>query len=150
MTQVYENYSDQEYQLYEIVGWAMLGLIDTENVNRPNSFAGFLYDLFNDVRGGDLSGEPGWTLERIDLNGDFRLVHPYINESGLDALEELHELGETVAFWMEIQDQDDNVIDVATFWRVIKASFGEFVTKNPGRKKELDLVSSDFPQLLDV
>lgn len=150
MTKVYENYSDQEYQLYEIVGWAMLGLIDTENVDRPNSFAGFLYDLFKDVRGGDLAGEPGWSLERIDLNEGFRLAHPYISQQALDALDELRERGNPVAFWMDIQDQGDNVIDVETFWKVIKDSFGEFVMNNPGMKKELDLISFEFPQLRNV
>lgn len=147
MKKVYENYSDQEYQLYEIVGWAMLGLIDTKNVDRPASFVGFLHDLFLDPRGGDIGGEPGWSLERIDLSEDFRAAYSFVNKRDLDALDELKGSGEKRAFWMEIQGQGENVISESSFWKVVKDAFEEFVQLHPEKKKDADLIGTMFPRL---
>lgn len=148
MIKIYENYSDQEYQLYEIIGWAMLGVIDTKNEDRPSWFGGFLCDLFLDSRGGDLAGEPGWSLERIELEGDFRGAHPYISDESADALEELKQSGENQAFWMDTQEQGENVVSKATFWKVVADSLNEFVRTRPERRKELELITEKFPQLL--
>jgi hypothetical protein len=99
-------------------------------------------------QGGDLAGEPGWTLERLELGENFRATHPFISSAHLDELDELKRSGESQAFWMETQEQGENVVSASTFWMVVADAFSDFVQLRPEKKKEYDLISAIFPQLL--
>lgn len=143
----YEDYSDQEYQLHEILGWALLGLIGTVNVDRPALFGGFLHDLFLDPRGGDLGGEPGWALERIELNEDFEAKYAFFSDECFKSLRALKLNGDDQAFWIDIQGQVETVASSSIFWKVVRDSFEDFVAANPERAKEFTLICEQFPQL---
>jgi hypothetical protein len=91
---IFEKYSDLEYTLYESIVFAMLGLIDTVNTDRSDIFAGFLDDLYFDERGSDVSGEPGWTIERLVLTEQLDGKFLYIQGRDRDDLESLFLSGE--------------------------------------------------------
>ena len=143
------DYTDQEYSLYEIINWAMIGLIDTVNPDRSDTFAGFLDDLYVDDRGSYLSGEPGWTLERITYTENFAGQYPFLES---DMIERLHAIflgGEREAFWMDnsCSEQRLSVLSGSTFWKVAFDSLTEFAENHPERAEELKLTVTKYPQL---
>ena len=73
-----EEYSDEDYILYQVANWAMLGLVDIVNLDYDFKFYSFLDELFNT---NEISGEPGWFIEKIEcdknldfLNVEFTLI----------------------------------------------------------------------------
>ena len=143
------DYTDQERSLYEVIGWAMLGLIDTVNPNRPDTFSGFLDDLYLDGRGSDIAGEPGWTLERIDLKD---LEADRFSPISTDLKKELFTLsrsGEQEAFWLENINANPRtcLLTSESFWKVALDSVEEFVRNNLGNEENLKLAKRKYPKL---
>jgi hypothetical protein len=146
---IFEKYSDLEYTLYESIVFAMLGLIDTVNTDRSDIFAGFLDDLYFDERGSDVSGEPGWTIERLVLTEQLDGKFLYIQGRDRDDLESLFLSGEREVFWVENINsaRKHGVLSTSSFWLVVSKSFEEYVKKHPEKVKELELVKKKYWQI---
>lgn len=147
--QVFDEYTEQENSLYEVVGWAMQGLIDTVNENRPDTFYGFLDDLYLDDRGSDISGEPGWALERIEFKEGLENRYGFISGDMRNALLSLFQNGEREAFWLQNTHANHGIclLSEASFWKVASDAFKEFTINNPGSEDDLKLAMRKYPQL---
>jgi hypothetical protein len=145
----FDEYTDAEYSLHEIVSWAMLGLIDTVNENRPDTFSGFLDDLYFDERGGNISGEPGWSLERIVLDTDREDPDLFIHDDLRGTLNSLLARGEREAFWIDNYSSRlrNYVLDAATFWKIVAGAFAEFVGRHPNVSDLYEAAKKKYPQL---
>ncbi len=146
---IYDEFSDLEYTLYESIAFAMLGSIDTVNPDRSDEFTSFLDDLYLDGRGSDVSGEPGWTIERIPLNAPLGDRFSYIQGRDREDLEAMFLNGEDEAFWIENinSERQRGVLGSSSFWKVTSESFKEFVKNHPARVKELDKARVKYLQL---
>jgi hypothetical protein len=145
----FENYSEQEYSLHEIISWAMLGLIDTINPERPDTFAGFLDDLYSGNGNSHIFGEPGWSLERIQLERNFESKYQFIQPELLVELNALFLDNETEAFLIDNLTSDPRtcVLDSSSFWSVVSEAFAEFVTRHPEKTEEFERAKLKYPQL---
>ena len=126
---------------------ALEGWISRCSPDRPSLFGGFLFDLFFASRGTELSGEPEWSLERIELDENFASRSPYINAKNMKTLAEWRRNGEVQAFWMDTDGKEQSVVSNSVFWKVVADAFDEFVKEWPKRKAELDAIVANFPRL---
>ena len=146
---IYDNYFDHEYTLYETLSWIMLGMVDSVNPLRSNSFAGFLEDLFDNQYGSDISGEPDWSIERLYLNGKTTLEYPFIQGKERKELEKIILAGDQEAFWIENLNSKDKqvILNSISFWKITNDSFKEFIDKYPERRIEYEIALKKYPQL---
>ncbi len=145
----YDHYSDAEYALHSCIAYADMGLISTANPARPSGMDGFLFDLF-DSHGGEVGGEPGWSIERITPDSWRKRDYSFLQEAQRQAVQDRLAAGDAEVFYagdMHPSGALAYIISSASFWRVVQDAFLGFVAEEPGRAAELARARHRCPPL---
>lgn len=115
--------------LYQIVHWAMLGLVDIVASTPKVKLYSFLDELLDT---NEINGEPGWFVEKINLNNPCEYMD--IKDSSImEKILKLKEVGELTCFWVNdpLATPEDEIFSVNRFWQVLKDAINDFVVTNP-------------------
>ncbi len=143
-----EEYSDEDYILYQVANWAMLGLVDIVNLDYDFKFYSFLDELFNT---NEISGEPGWFIEKIecDKNLDFLKTN---DQTIFNKIRKLKEQGGDICFWVNssIHIPEDAIFTEKRFWFVVKGVIVDFIESNPEYSKQYELFKVKYSEKLNT
>lgn len=133
-------YPDELNSLYDVIGYAIWGLLDSSNQTKNLAYS-FLDELFADDNCPYISGEPGWSIVRVDLsNFESKYSHdPFVGNS-LNSLLALKSAGEKEAYWVDDSNssQRETVVDSRTFWLAVRNSLIAFGQQHPDKQNEVD------------
>jgi len=119
--------------------------------DQPDKYPTTVYDFLDELLSeyAHVSGEPGWSIERIALVEDFEKSRSYLDGQPLGDLKELQRRGEKEGFWVANMDADPSVRTYSseTFWRAVRKSLLVYGRDNPNRQPEVEEAFKRYPQL---
>lgn len=134
------DYADELNSLYDVVGFAICGLSD--GCNQANRLAySFLDELFEDNNHPYISGEPGWSIIRVNLlNFEDKYSDSLFLGKSLESLSALKNAGENEAYCIDDlnSSQRETIVNNQTFWLAVRNSLIAFRQLHPGREDEID------------
>jgi len=137
-----------QWPLEDAIGWAILGYHASD---QPDKHPTTVYDFLDELYSKDpyVAGEPGWTIERIDLVEDFEKSQTYLDGQLLEDLKELQRRGEKEGFWVANMDVDSSLRTYSSevFWCAARKSLLAYGRDNPKRQSEIEEAFRRYPQL---
>jgi len=135
-----------EESLYDVVAYGIWCLDGVAFKGCESAYA-FLDELYSEQP--DVGGDPGWTIERIELGEGFEKSRPYLNGQPLEDLKELQRRGEKEAFWIENIDAEPSLCTYSSeaFWRAVRKSLLAYGRDNPKRQPEVEEAFRRYSQL---